>query len=153
MISRPSTERLLEVIRQELRDNIAPKVADDGSAVASLQMVDHVLETLTRRASHESAWMTEEIQALQALGDQVVAAIGPDGHTAAAVAALQAVDSTALHLDDVAQRYSLASEILSCAIEELPEDSPIRVQAEAALDDRLARETLIIGEFQLVGRS
>jgi hypothetical protein len=153
MISQPSTERLLEVIRQELRDNIAPKVAADGSAVASLQMVDHVLETLARRASHEIAWMTEEIQALQGLGEQVVAAIGPDCRTAAAVAALQAVDSASLHLDDVAQRYSLASEILSCAIEELPTDSPIRGQAEAALDDRLAREVAIIGEFQLVGRS
>jgi hypothetical protein len=153
MISRPSTERLIEVIRQELRDNIGPKVADDATAVASLAMVDHVLETLARRAAHEIAWMTEETQGLQALGTQVVAAIGSDGPTAEALAALEAKDPASLHLDDVAARYSLAGEILSCAIEELPEDSPIRAQAEAALDDRLAREVSIIGEFQLVGRS
>jgi flagellar biosynthesis component FlhA len=153
MMSRPSTQRLIEVIRQELGDNIAPKLADDGSALASLQMVDHVLETLARRAAHEVAWMTEEIQALQALGEHVVAAMGSNCRTAEAVAALQAVDSASLHVDDVAERYSLASEILSCAIEELPEDSPIRGQAEAALDARLAREVSIIGEFQLVGRS
>jgi hypothetical protein len=153
MISRPTTERLIEVIRQELRDNVTPRVANDGSALASLQMVDHILGTLARRTSHEIAWMTEEIHALQALGEQVVAAIGPECRTAAAVVALQAADSASLHLDHVAQRYSLASEILSCAIEELPVDSPVRTLAEAALDARLAREVSVIGEFQLVGRS
>ena len=53
----------------------------------------------------------------------------------------------------MAARYSLASEILSCAVEELPIDATLRAAAEAQLDARLAHETVIIGEFQLVGRS
>jgi hypothetical protein len=153
MITRPTTDRLIDVVRQELRDNLCPRFQDDGAVLTSLQMIDHVLETVARRAGHEIAWMIEEIDQLQALGEEVVGAIGPDSRTGAAVAAVAAVDATSLHLDDVSHRYSLASEILACAVEELPPDSPLHATAQAALDRRLEREMSIIGEFQLVGRS
>jgi hypothetical protein len=47
----------------------------------------------------------------------------------------------------------LASEILACAVEELPTESALQAAAQDALDTRLEREMSIIGEFQLVGRS
>jgi hypothetical protein len=153
MITRPTTDRLIDVVRQELRDNLSPRFADDGAVSTTLQMIDHVLETVARRAAHEIAWMTEEIDNLQALGQQVVAAVGPNSRTGAALTALRAADSASLHLDDVSHRYSLASEILACAVEELPAESPLQTAAQDALDTRLEREMSIIGEFQLVGRS
>jgi hypothetical protein len=153
MIAQPTTERLIEVVRQELRDNIAPRMADDGPTTAALQMVDQVLETLARRAAHEIAWMTEEIAELTAIGERAAALLPPGSRTTEAVAALGAADPTSLHLDDVAARYSLASEILACATEEVPAGSELRAAVEAALDTRLLREQDIIGEFQLVGRS
>lgn len=155
MITRPTTDRLIDVVRQELRDNLCPRFQDDGAVLTSLQMIDHVLETVARRTGHEIAWMIEEIDQLQALGEEVVGAIGPDSRTGAAVAAFHAASASdgSLHLDDVSHRYSLASEILACAVEELPPDSPLHATAQAALDRRLEREMAIIGEFQLVGRS
>ena len=89
MIGRPSTARLLEVIRHELRDSIGPKLGDDPAA-ASLHMIDHILDTLARRAAHEVAWMVEETAALTAFGEQAVADLGPGSRTAAALDARRA---------------------------------------------------------------
>ena len=61
--------------------------------------------------------------------------------------------STSLEYDAVAARYSLAGEILSCAFEEVPPDTPMRVAVEAQLDRRLAHEVEIMGEFELVART
>ena len=65
---------------------------------------------------------------------------------------MRAAGPGTLHLDDVEARYSLASEVLSCALEEAEPGSPLATAADAALDARLAREQEIIGAFQLVGR-
>jgi pheromone shutdown protein TraB len=97
--------------------------------------------------------MIDEIGQLQDLGQQVVAVVGPGSRTGVALAALRAADSASLHLHDVSHRYSLASEILACAVEELPTESSLQAAAQDALDTRLEREMSIIGEFQLVGRS
>ena len=58
-----------------------------------------------------------------------------------------------LHLDDVAARYALGTEVLSCLLEQVPADHPRRGEVERLLDDRLAHEVAVMGEFALVGRS
>jgi hypothetical protein len=145
---------LIEVVRQELTEQIGPAIADP-QLQSSLQMIDHILSTLAVRAQHEVAWMVEEAEALGRLGRDVLASHPEAGHLAAALAAAEAeaAASSSLHYDDVARRYSLASEILSCACEEAPADSPLRSQIELALDHRLGHEVAIMGEFQLVGRT
>ena len=152
MITQPTSARLIEVVREELRENVLPKVAEDPAAAGSLHMIDQVLETLSRRATNEIAWMVEEIAALDALGERVAAEVPQAAKTAAALNALRALDGSRLDLASVSERYSTASEILSCAVEDVPLDAAPRGDVEAALDGRLAHELAIIGDFQLVGR-
>jgi hypothetical protein len=152
VITQPTATRIIDVVRRELAENVVP-VVSDPQAVGSLHMIDHILSTLAVRAEHEIAWLVEETEALEALGRRIVAEAPDATRVAAAVDALVAAPAGSLHLLDVAARYSLAGEILSCALEELPRDSELRASAEAQLDARLAHETAIIGEFQLVGRS
>lgn len=152
MITQPTTARLIEVVRQELSEQVAPAVTDT-QLQTNLQMIDHILSTLAVRASHEIAWMVEEAETLCLLGRDIVAAHPEASNVAAALAEAEAVDRESLHYDDVARRYSLASEILSCAYEETPNDSPLRPKLENALNHRLGHEIDIIGEFQLVGRT
>ena len=152
MITQPSTSRILQVIQQELRDNVLSAVTDP-QALANLQMIDHILGTLAVRADHEIAWMVEEIDLLAAMGDQVVAQEPGATRVGAALDALGRAPATSFHYDDVASRYALASEILSCALEEVPGDIPLRATVEALLDARLDHEVDIMGEFQLVGRT
>lgn len=152
MISQPSSTRLIEVIRRELTESVLPAV-DDEHARASVQMIDHILGTLTVRASHEIAWMEEEAAALIALGDRIVEAHPDASRVASAVAAVRSLPPESLHCADVSARYSAASEVLSCAVEDVPADSPFHDEIEVLLDARLAHEVEIMGEFQLVGRT
>jgi hypothetical protein len=152
VITQPTSARLIDVVRDELRENVLPKVAGDPAAAGSLHMIDQVLETLSRRAANEIAWMVEEIAALDALGASVVGELPQAAKTAAALDALRAMDSSRLDLAGVSDRYSTASEILSCAFEEVPPDLALRGDVDAALDARLAHEIEVIGDFQLVDR-
>jgi hypothetical protein len=152
MITQPTTARLIEVVRQELRDQVAPAVGDP-QAEASLQMIDHILSTIAVRTQHEIAWMVEETAALCRLGREVVAAYPGASGVAAALAAAEAGATGSLHYDEVAVRYSLASDVLSCAYEQTPWGSALRTAVEHAFDQRLRHEVDIMGEFQLVGRT
>jgi hypothetical protein len=144
--------RILEVLQTELQDNVMPMVTDP-QLLGSLQMMHQVLGTLAVRAENEIAWLLEESADLERLGTEVVAAYPEASRVAVAVADLQSTASHSFRLSDVVHRYSQATEILSCALEELPEGSDLRRSAESHLDTRLAHEVAIIGEFQLVGRS
>ena len=152
MITQPTTARILEVVRRELAENVLP-VTTDVQAQASLQMIDHILATVGVRVQDEIAWMIEEADAVGALGEQITDALPEAAGVAAALAALRAGTSTSLRYDDVAARYSLAGEVLSCAFEEVPPDAPLRSSVEAELDRRLRHEVEIMGEFQLVART
>jgi hypothetical protein len=152
MITQPTTSRLLEVVQRELAENVLPTVTDP-QAVASLQMIHHILGTLSIRAEHEIEWLVEETDALRALGVRLVDALADGDRVAAALTELDASPAQSLRLSDVAARYSLASEILSCAVEDVQVGTAERNDVEALLDARLEHEALIMGEFQLVGRS
>ena len=82
MITRPTTTQLLDVVRKELTEKVAPAVTDPQVAT-SLHMIDHILGTLAVRADHELGWMAEEMAAIEAVGERVAASTRPG---AAAVA-------------------------------------------------------------------
>jgi hypothetical protein len=152
MIANPTSDRLVDVIRRELRENVAPQVISDPVATATLQMVDHVLETLSRRVAHEIAWMTEEIADIVRLGTMAAGTL-PAGPAAAAIDSLGQDGESSLHLVDVEARYSAASGVLGLLAEEVEPRSELAAAVDAVLDARLQREREIIGPFQLVGRS
>lgn len=152
MIGNPTSDRLLDVVRQELQDNVLPRLADDPVATASLQMIDHVLGTLSRRVAHEIAWMSEEIESISELGARAKETLAP-GAATAAIDALAAAGPASLHLADVEARYSQASGVLGLLADEVEPGTPLGAAVDAALDARLRRELEVIGPFQLVGRS
>jgi hypothetical protein len=155
MITRPTTTQLLEVVRKELTEKVAPAVSDPQVAT-SLHMIDHILGTLAVRADHELGWMAEEMAAIESVGERVAASALPGAAAVGeALAEFRSQRAGGLHAAEVTEDYNRASEVLSRSVEAtFADESPLRAEVSALLDQRLAHETDVIGEdFQLVGRS
>jgi hypothetical protein len=135
MLSRPSTDQVIDAIADDLAETIGPAL-DDEAAIVLVGQAEQLLRRLARRAAHEIGWMTEEIAAIDiALGRT------PDP-----------VDSW--HLDAVLERYSAASGALADAIEAAfaAGDSARVAELKALLDQRILNEQEILGTLELVGR-
>ncbi|MDQ1507272.1 MAG: hypothetical protein QOD57_4999 [Actinomycetota bacterium] len=160
MITAPTTAQLLDVVRRELAEKVAPAVTDPHVAT-SLHMIDHILRTLAVRAEHELGWMGEEMSAIEMVASRVAASDLPGAASVAqALEEFRANVSPGLHAADVAADYNRATEVLSRAVEATfpavgPEDGgELRAAVNVLLDQRLAHETDVIGDdFQLVGHS
>ena len=100
MISRPTTEQLLNSCARELIEVVLPAVEDETVKV-TVMMLDLVVRNAALRAAHEIAWMTEEIEAL----------------TRTSRAPPRTAAASSLHLDDVVQAYCEASEAFSRAMD------------------------------------
>jgi hypothetical protein len=152
MITRPTSAQLIDEVRRELSSNVAPQLTDP-QAQGSLQMVDHILRTLSVRAEHEIEWMLEEIDDISSVVGRFAASADAPRSVKEALDALEASASGSRSLSDVTTRYALASEALSRAIEAtVATPGPMRDPVNALLDRRLEHETDVIGEFQLVAR-
>ena len=152
MITKPTSAQLLEEVRQTLASTVAPAV-DDPQVQASLQMIDHILSALAVRAENEIAWMMEEIDDVQRVVGRVAESVADSASLREALDALQTACDPGLALSSVTSRYALASEALSRAVEATMSTAvPLRDEVSALLDRRLAHETDVIGEFQLVAR-
>jgi hypothetical protein len=155
MITAPTTAQLLNVVRQELAEKVAPAVTDPQVAT-SLHMIDHILRTLAVRAEHELGWMGEEMSAIENVASRVAASDLPGAASVAeALEEFRANMSPGLHAAEVAADYNRASEVLSRIVEAtFASGGELRAAVNVLLDQRLAHETDVIGEdFQLVGRS
>jgi hypothetical protein len=160
MITAPTTAQLLDVVRRELAEKVAPAVTDPQVAT-SLHMIDQILRTLAVRAEHELGWMGEEMSAIEMVASRVAASDLPGAASVAqALEEFRANVSPGLHAADVAADYNRATEVLSRTVEATfpavgPEDGgELRAAVNVLLDQRLAHETDVIGDdFQLVGRS
>jgi hypothetical protein len=155
MITAPTTAQLLDVVRRELAEKVAPAVADPQVAT-SLHMIDHILRTLAVRAEHELGWMGEEMSAIELVASRVAASdLAGAASVARALEEFRANVSPGLHAADVAADYNRATEVLSRTVEAtFPDTGELRAAVNVLLDQRLAHETDVIGDdFQLVGRS
>jgi hypothetical protein len=153
MITQPSCSRYLDVIRDELRTSVAPAVSDPA-ALATLGMIDSILANVITRCDHEVAWMREEIARIEQAAEAVLEA-GADrtGTVAAGLEELRANRSPSDHTADVRAEYDLAGEVLSRSLEAgLAAGPPLAALVRGVLEERLAREIEIRGEFSLVGR-
>lgn len=154
MLSRPTTDQIILDCRAELLSTIDPAV-DAPQVKVAIQMMENVLRNCAERAAHEIAWMHEETEAMLAFAGDVAAS---SASTAAVVAALAAFDSgrsTSWHLADVTATYDLAGECLSAALEAAlaADDDALHRAGRAILEDRLAHESSIMGEWSFVGRA
>jgi hypothetical protein len=154
MITRPTTAQLVEVVRKELAERVAPAVTDP-QVTTSLQMVDHILQTLAVRAEHEVGWMAEEMAAVETVGQRVADAGLPGSPAVAqALAAFRAGRAAGRSTAEITGDYNAATEVLSRCIEAtFTVDGELHDAVTGLLDQRLAHETDVIGpDFQLVGR-
>ena len=154
MISRPTTDQIILDCRRELLDVVLPDVQSEHVRV-SVQMLENVLRNVATRAAHEVAWMQEECALLEAFADEVVATLPAwSADVVSALGSLRTSDPTSLHLADVTERYSLAGEAFSCALEAAIAAGHAGLSQRAAemLAARNQRELEINGEWAMVGR-
>ena len=153
MIVRPTSSRLIALVRKELKENIAPALSDPRLKV-NLQMIDAILGGVAVRSDHEVAWILEEIEDIEAVGD-LIAKSGISGaeRVVEALAELRDKRSTSLHVEDLLADYDHAGEVLSRALETtMTADGKLRKRVEALLDSRIEKSVAIRGDFALVGR-
>ncbi len=139
MIAKPTTEQILNECSRELIETVLPAVTDDAVKVTVL-MMDVVLRNTAKRAGHEIAWMTEEI-------DELAAFLGNTGESAGDGAGN-------LHLDDVVERYARASAAFAAALETAlasGDDEGTR-RGRALLARRVEQEQEVMCGWSPVGR-
>jgi hypothetical protein len=145
VITHPSTSELIEQVRQQLSQGVAPAI-DNEQLLGLLGMIDALLQRASVRAEFEIEWMREEISAIEQLG------AGPgacNGRIAEAMAALRAGQHGSNEASAVTAEYRLAGEVLSRGLESGGE---VAAASQVILDQRLAREAEILGDFALVAR-
>ena len=76
MISRPTTQQLIDAVCAELSDKVAPAVTDPTVKI-QLEMALAVLQTTAQRSGNELAWMQEERDAIEQTARQLLDAL-PD---------------------------------------------------------------------------
>lgn len=154
MIVRPSTPQLVDALRHELSETIAPQVTGATGAV-TLAMIDRILLNIGVRAEHEVAWMREETDAMERFAERVVATVRGADAAKAALDAVRDSRTDSLHLTDVRDDYDRASEAFSSAVDDVmaADDDDLRQEAFRLLQTRVERETQITGpDFTMVGR-
>jgi hypothetical protein len=153
MLSRPTTDQILLDCRAELLGAIDSAIADPQVKIA-VQMMENVLRNCAARSAHEIAWMHDETAAMITYAHDVAASSCATTAVSAALHDFAAQRSDSLHLDAVSATYSLAGECLSAAIEAAVAggDHELERAGRALLDQRLANELEIMGEWTMVGR-
>lgn len=147
MITRPTTSRLVDVVRHELAETVVPTVSDP-EARRQLRMIDHVLSMIAVRAEHEIEWMTADMAEIETLADGIAAPAVRD-----ALEKYRAARTNSLRASDVTDDHDRAAEILSRILEAahtLPPD--VRETAERLLRGRLDHGVAVAGDFELVAR-
>ena len=154
MISRPSTQQLIDAICVELASKVAPAVTDPVVQV-QLEMALAVLKTAAMRSGSELAWMQEERDAIEQTARQMLDSF-PD-----ATALRQALQTytdgltNSLYLADAQADYARASEVLSCAVEAAYESGDAEQIAAVIglMDQRHAHQQAVTGVFMAAGRA
>ncbi|HTK61842.1 MAG TPA: hypothetical protein VL595_05670 [Pseudonocardia sp.] len=153
MITLAAGSKVIGAVRADLRDVVAPTVTDP-TAKLTLQMIDMVLGQLENSADDQGAWMHEEIADIEALADEVLAALPEAPGLGDALAALRAGRAPSERLGELRAEYKLASEVLSVVLEAVVgTPGSLKDRALGVLGARLQREQTIRGEFTLVGQT
>ena len=152
MITRPTTDALIEDCCRELVDGILPGLGDETLKLR-LVMTETVLRNAAVRAAHEIAWMRDETAALLAYARRVVARYGSEP-LRAALADAAAGPADSLHLADVADCYERAGHAFAAALAAAQEAgaADLVAQARELLRDRIAIEKQVMATYAVVGR-
>lgn len=154
MISRPTTQQLIDAICIELSSKVAPAVTDPVIKI-QLEMALSVLQTAAARAGSELAWMQEERDAIEQTARELLDAL-PDAEPLRE--ALQTYTdglTNSLYAKDAQEDYARASEVLSCAIEAAYESGDAHHIAAVGrlMDQRHENQQSVTGQFMAAGRA
>jgi hypothetical protein len=152
MITRPTTDVLIEDCCRELMEGILPGLTDETLKLR-LVMTETVLRNAAVRAAHEIAWMREETAALIGYAGQVAAWHGSEP-LRAALADAEAGPADSLHLADAAEVYERAGQAFAAALAAAQEAGAADLvgQARELLRDRIATEKEVMATYAVVGR-
>jgi hypothetical protein len=152
MITRPTTDALIEDCCRELTEAILPGLTDETLKLR-LVMTETVLRNAAVRAAHEIAWMLGETSALMAYAAEVADRY-PAGPVRAAIARIHAHRADSMELADVAERYERAGEAFAAALAAAQEAGAADLVARARelLRDRISTEKKVMASYAVVGR-
>lgn len=157
MIANPTVPQLLQTIKTELTDKIAPALSDPTHTVA-IDMITALLDALSVRTENEIEWMRSESAAIEAAAATFVDRAAASDESVALVAealnGLRAAAPTTLTLSDVRADYDRAGELLSRLADGAygSADAPGIADVERLVQQRLDTEMAIVGSFVAVGR-
>ena len=154
MISRPTTQQLIDAICVELGSKVAPAISDPVVQI-QLEMAIAVLKTAAARSGSELAWMQEEREAIEAAARSLVGAMPDATALRDALAAYTDGLTNSLYLDDAQADYARASEVLSCAVEAAYASGNAEHIATVMglMDQRHAHQQEVTGQFMAAGRA
>jgi len=153
VITRPTTQQLLDDCAREVRETIMPLVQDPAARVR-LEMLEQLLTSCAVRSAHEIAWMDEEREVMRAFAAEVAAGRPEASALAEALAADQVAPEPSLHLDDRVAAYDRAGQAFCEAIDvALHGDDPdLAAKATALVRARKDREADTRPGFFFPGR-
>jgi hypothetical protein len=153
MISRPTTAQLIQAACTELTNKVGPAVSDT-SAKITLDMAVAVLTAAAARAGSEIAWMRDEAAAIEQVTRRLAARLPDAAELRTALEEYDAAKTGSLYLEEAVADYDRASSILSCAIDAAYEsgDPEHKAAVRALIDQRMANENHVIGQYVGVGR-
>jgi hypothetical protein len=136
VIADPDVAQLLDAVRDDLAERVAPAV-DDPIARRALDMAILVLGSAAVRSRNEVAWMLEEAEAIEALARE----LGEEPPAAAACGGLH-------------DRYARASELLARTTEAAyaARDAAAIEAVMDLFEQRRRHQDAITGGFAAVGR-
>jgi hypothetical protein len=152
MISRPTTDVLVEDCCRELTEGILPAIEDETLKLRLIMTVT-VLGNAAVRTAHEIAWMRDETTTLLTFA-QSVAASHEDGRLGPAIDEVAAAPRDSLHLADVADVYERAGHAFDVALQVAQQFGAAELIAHAAevLRARIETEKAVMGGYAVVGR-
>jgi hypothetical protein len=153
MISKPTAAQLLQTIKTELSEKIAPALTDPTHAVA-IGMIGAILDQLSVRSESEIAFMVEEIATIETAAANYVKSNPRAVEVGDALKVLRQTKTTSLHLSHILPSYNAASEVLSAMGDAAyaSGDKGDILKVEQLVDHRLRNEMTIVGSFIAVGR-
>ena len=157
MIANPTVPQLLQTIKAELTDKIAPALTDPTHSV-TIDMITALLDALAVRTENEIEWMRAESAAIETASAAFVERLGDSDDDTRAVAAalgeLRTNAPTTLVLSDVRADYDRAGELLSRLADAAyaRRDAAGIAVVERLVQQRLDTEMAIVGAFVAVGR-
>jgi hypothetical protein len=154
VISKPTTQQLIDAVCIELANKVAPVISDPTVRI-QLDMAISVLQTTAVRCANELAWMQEERDAIEATTHELLQA-WPDHHELSrALSAYVDGKTASLYLNDAQADYARASEVLSCAIEAAyaSGDADHIAAVGRLVDQRHANQQAVTGQFAALGRT